>query len=83
MMNPHSRTIHHHNIHTPWQELWRQLLAALIRMPWPLFFASMALIYLAEFALFSLILGFDTMHLEGDAPMDIPKPIATASQYWT
>lgn len=43
----------------------------------------MALIYLAEFALFSLILGFDTMHLEGDAPMDIPKPIATASQYWT
>ena len=33
----------------------------------------MALIYLAEFALFSLILGFDTMHLEGICPDGHPQ----------
>jgi hypothetical protein len=33
----HGRTIQQDSQHTPWYELWRQPLAALIRMPWPLF----------------------------------------------
>lgn len=48
----------------------------MIKMPWWLFFTAMAGIYLIEIALFSVILSFDAAHLEGNAPMGIPKALA-------
>ncbi|MBD1193812.1 hypothetical protein [Vulcanococcus sp. Clear-D1] len=72
------RRIHTDHQHTPWYELWRQPLAAMIRMPWWLFFATMVGIYLSEIAIFGLILGLDSKHIIGDPPMGIPKPFAFA-----
>ncbi len=76
MFDFHRRRIHHNHQHTPWHELWRQPLAAMIRMPWWLFFGSMAAIYLGQILIFGLILSLDAQHIIGDAPMGIPKPFA-------
>jgi len=78
MLNLQHRGIHHNHQHTPWHQLWRQPLAALIRMPWPLFFVAMAATYIAEILIFSIILSFDAEHLSGNAPMGLPKPVAFA-----
>lgn len=78
MFDFHRRKIHHNHQHTPWHELWRQPLAAMTRMPWALFFATMVAIYIAEILIFGLILSLDAGHISGDAPMGIPKPIAFA-----
>jgi hypothetical protein len=72
------RHIHTDHQHTPWYELWRQPLAAMIRMPWWLFFATMGGIYLSEIAIFGLILGLDSKNITGEPPMGIPKQIAFA-----
>jgi len=72
------RRIHTDHQHTPWHELWRQPLAAMIRMPWWLFIATMAGIYLSEIAFFGLILGLDAKHIVGEPAMGIPKPFAFA-----
>jgi inward rectifier potassium channel len=72
------RRIHTDHQHTPWHELWRQPLAAMIRMPWWLFIATMVGIYLSEIALFGLILGLDAKHIVGEPAMGIPKPFAFA-----
>ena len=78
MLQFNKRSIHHDHQHTPWHELWRQPLAAMIRMPWWLFFAVMAGIYLVEIAIFGLILSLDARHIVGDPPMGISKPFAFA-----
>jgi inward rectifier potassium channel len=78
MFNFHRRRIQQNNQHTPWHELWRQPLAAMIRMPWWLFFATMVAIYLSQIIIFGLILSLDVQHIVGDAPMGIPKPFAFA-----
>lgn len=72
------RRIHTDHQHTPWHELWRQPLAAMIRMPWWLFIATMVGIYLSEIAFFGLILGLDAKHIAGEPAMGIPKPFAFA-----
>ena len=72
------RRIHTDHKHTPWHELWRQPLAAMIRMPWWLFIATMVGIYLSEIAFFGLILGLDAKHIVGEPAMGIPKPFAFA-----
>lgn len=64
--------------HTPWFELWRQPLAALIRMPWPLFFLAMALVYVLEVLLFAVLLSFDSKSLMGSPPMGLPIALAFA-----
>jgi inward rectifier potassium channel len=78
MFDFHKRKIHHDHQLTPWHELWRQPLAAMIRMPWWLFFSSMVGIYFLQIIVFGLILSFDARHIMGDAPLGIPKPIAFA-----
>jgi hypothetical protein len=70
------RRIHNDNQHTPWYELWRQPLAAMIRMPWWLFIATMVGIYISEIIIFGLMLGLDAKHIVGEPPMGIPKPFA-------
>ncbi len=50
----------------------------MIRMPWWLFFGTMAGIYLIEISIFALILSFDARHIAGDAPMGLSKPFAFA-----
>jgi hypothetical protein len=72
------RRIQQSSQHTPWHELWRQPLSAMIRMPWWLFFTTMAAIYLSQIIIFGLILSLDAGHIVGDAPMGIPKPFAFA-----
>lgn len=78
MFDFHKRKIRHDHHHTPWHELWRQPLAAMIRMPWWLFFGSMVGIYIAQIIVFGLILSLDEKHIVGDAPMGIAKPFAFA-----
>jgi hypothetical protein len=78
MFDFHKRRIHQGNYLTPWHELWRQPLAAMIRMPWWLFFATMVGIYLFEIAIFALILSLDRTHIVGNAPMGMPKSLAFA-----
>lgn len=78
MFQFNKRNIHHDNQRTPWYQLWRQPLAAMIRMPWWLFFSAMAGIYLVEIAIFGLILSLDAEHIAGDPPMGISKPFAFA-----
>jgi inward rectifier potassium channel len=78
MFDFHRRKIHQSNQNTPWHELWRQPLAAMIRMPWWLFFGTMIGIYLLEILSFGLVLSLDASHIVGDAPMGIPKPFAFA-----
>ena len=80
MFQFNKRNIHHDNQRTPWHQLWRQPLAAMIRMPWWLFFSAMAGIYLVEIAIFGLILSFDARHIAGDPPMGISKPFAFAME---
>lgn len=78
MFDFNKRRIHHDHQRTPWHELWRQPLAAMIRMPWWLFFATMVGIYISEILIFGLILGLDAKHIIGDPPMGIPKAFAFA-----
>lgn len=78
MFDFHRRRIHHNHQHTPWHELWRQPLAAMIRMPWWLFFGTMVGIYIGQILIFGLILSLDARHIIGDAPMGIPKAFAFA-----
>ncbi|MEN9772544.1 MAG: hypothetical protein RJA58_1187 [Pseudomonadota bacterium] len=78
MFDFHRRKIHQDNQLTPWYELWRQPLAAMIRMPWWIFFGSMVGIYFLQIMAFAIILSFDNSHIMGDAPFGIPKPIAFA-----
>lgn len=78
MFDFHRRRIHQDHQHTPWHELWRQPLAALIRMPWGLFFLAMALIYLSVILVFAALLSVDQQHLLGDSPMGVPRPFAFA-----
>jgi inward rectifier potassium channel len=73
------RAIHPDHRYTPWYQLWRQPLACLIRMPWPLFFLAMGLIYLAELLLFSSILWLDRQHLMGNPPMGLPRSFVFAA----
>jgi hypothetical protein len=72
------RKLHQNNQNTPWNQLWRQPLAAMIRMPWWLFFGTMVAIYLSQIIIFGLILSLDARHITGNAPMGIPKPFAFA-----
>lgn len=78
MFDFQKRKIHHDHQLTPWHELWRQPLAAMIRMPWWLFFSAMVGIYCLQILIFGVILSFDTVHIIGDAPLGIPKPMAFA-----
>lgn len=76
MFDFHRRKIHPNHQHTPWHELWRQPLAAMIRMPWWLFFVTMAGIYLGQILIFALILNIDAHHIAGEPPMGLPRPFA-------
>lgn len=78
MFDFHKRRVHQNHQRTPWYELWRQPLAAMIRMPWWLFFPTMALVYLSQIMLFGLVLSLDSKHIVGDPPMGIPKAFAFA-----
>ena len=78
MLDFHRRRIRHDHQHTPWHELWRQPLAALIRMPWALFFLAMVMIYLTVVLMCTALLSFDQQHLLGDAPMGVAKTFAFA-----
>ena len=80
MLNFSSRNIHQDHQATPWYQLWRQPLAALTRMPWPLFFLAMALIYVVQVLLFGLILRFDEQHLIGDPPMGLSKAFVFSAE---
>lgn len=73
------RTVHRDHLHTPWFRLWKQPLAMLIRMPWPLFFVAMGLIYLIELLLFTAILWLDRQHLMGEPPMGLPRSFVFAA----
>ena len=77
-LKQHGRTIQQDSQHTPWYQLWRQPLAALIRMPWPLFFLAMGLIYLTIVLVFTVVLSFDQRHLIGKATMALPRPFLFA-----
>lgn len=61
---------------TPWYQLWRQPLAAVIRMPWPLVFIGMGLLDLVEVLLFAALFSLDGQHLIGSGAMGMPKPLA-------
>lgn len=74
------RTIQQGSQLTPWYELWRQPLSVLIRMPWPLFFVAMGLVYLAVVLVFSVVLGFDQKHLMGTPPMGLPRSFVFAAE---
>ena len=65
---------------TPWQRLGRQPVSMLLRMPWPLFLAALASLYLLEVAIFSLIFQLDPGGLTGQAPMGMPASLAFALQ---
>ncbi len=43
-----------------------------MRMPWPVFFLAMTLIYLAEVLLFAVAFQLDSGHLEADGAMGVP-----------
>jgi len=66
--------------HTPWLELWRQPLAMLIRMPWPVFVIAMASIYVLEVLLFALVLHTDRRSLMGTPPSGMPIALAFAME---
>ncbi|MCP9774846.1 hypothetical protein [Cyanobium sp. WAJ14-Wanaka] len=78
MFNLNRRRIQQNHQHTPWHELWRQPLAALIRMPWAVFFGTMVLIYISEILIFALIFSLDASNIKGDPVMGIPRPISFA-----
>jgi len=78
MFDFQNRKIHYDHQLTPWYQLWRQPLAAMIRMPWWLFFSSMVGIYCLQILIFGILLSFDTIHIIGDTPLGIPKPMAFA-----
>lgn len=50
----------------------------MIRMPWWIFFATMVCIYVLKILIFGYVLGFDADHINGEAPMGIPKQYAFA-----
>jgi hypothetical protein len=75
-MSLQRRLIHHDHQLTPWWQLWRQPHAALIRMPWILFFVAMGLIYALEVGFFAVLLAFDSSHLVGMTAMGVPKALA-------
>ena len=58
----HGRTNQQDSQHTPGYQLWRQPLAALILIPWPLFFLAMGLIFLAVVLVLTAILSFVWEH---------------------
>ena len=80
MLKRRGRTIQQDSQQTPWYQLWRQPLAALIRMPWPLFFVTMGLVYLTVVSIFTVVLGFDQGHLMGTPPMGLPRPFVFAAE---
>jgi len=73
------RTIHRDHQSTAWFLLWRQPLACLVRMPWPVFFAAMGLIYLGAILMISLLLAGDQNHLAGGTPRGLPKAFVFAA----
>lgn len=78
MFKLRQRAIQRDHHFTPWTHLWHQPLAALIRMPWLLFFLAMGLVYLAEVLVFTAILHLDAPHLAGDPPMGLPRAFVFA-----
>jgi inward rectifier potassium channel len=65
---------------TPWHRLSRQPVAMLLRMPWPLFLGTLALIYTTEVLIFALLFALDPAGLRGQAPMGLPASLAFAMQ---
>ncbi len=57
---------------SPWTSLWRQPVSMAMRMPWPVFFLAMTLIYLAEVLIFALAFQLDAGHVEADGAMGVP-----------
>lgn len=57
---------------SPWTSLWRQPVSMAMRMPWPVFFLAMTLIYLAEVLIFALAFQLDAGHVEADGAMGLP-----------
>ena len=67
---PPQRTLGHQR--SPWTSLWHQPVSMAMRMPWPVFFLAMTLIYLAEVLLFAVAFQLDSGHLEADGAMGVP-----------
>ncbi|KEF41755.1 MAG: hypothetical protein ER33_09905 [Cyanobium sp. CACIAM 14] len=65
---------------TPWHRLRRQPVAMLLRMTWPLFLATLAVLYAAEVLAFTLLFALDPAGLRGEAPMGLPASLVFAMQ---
>jgi inward rectifier potassium channel len=65
---------------TPWHRLRRHPVAMLLRMPWPLFLATLAAIYTGEVLLFGILFAADPAGLRGEAPMGLPASLVFAMQ---
>lgn len=65
---------------TPWHRLRKQPMAMLLRMPWPVFLATLAVIYAAEVLVFSLLFALDPAGLRGEPPMGLPASLVFAMQ---
>ncbi len=70
LSRPARRTLDHQR--SPWTSLWRQPVSMAMRMPWPVFFLAMTLIYLAEVLVFALGFQLDPGHVEADGVMGVP-----------
>jgi len=70
LSRPARRTLDHQR--SPWTSLWRQPVSMAMRMPWPVFFLAMTLIYLAEVLIFALAFQLDAGHVEADGAMGLP-----------
>jgi inward rectifier potassium channel len=65
---------------TPWSSLWRQPVSMAMRMPWPLFFLTMAGLYIAEVLIFALAFRLDRIHLEADGAMGLSPSLVFSLQ---
>ena len=65
---------------TPWHRLGKQPVAMLLRMPWPLFLATLAVLYSGEVLVFALLFALDPAGLRGEAPMGLPASLVFAMQ---
>jgi hypothetical protein len=65
---------------TPWQLLWHQPFSMLMRMPWPLFLASMVGLFLVQVAFFWLLFHFDAAGIGGEESMGLPKSMVYSLQ---
>jgi len=65
---------------TPWHLLWREPFSMLIRMPWPLFFATLLGVFLLQVGVFWLLFHFDAAAISGEDSIGLPRAMVYSLQ---